>query len=260
MVDEPSKEDAIAILRGIKSTYETHHGVKISDTAVVAAVDLSMKYIADRRLPDKAIDLLDEASAAVKMGMTSMPEDLLKLEKRIGTLEIEKSALLAEKDGNKEKNADRISEIEKQLAGIRESYNAAKTERESERKLLIQIKELKEKLTQLNHEAEIAEKQTDYNRVAEIKYSKIPEVEEQITTIEKQIEDAKTTGVSSLKDIVEAEDIAIIIAKWTGIPVSKLVETEAEKLTHLEDHLKTQVVGQDEAVSAVSNAIRRARA
>jgi len=260
MVDEPSKEDTIAILRGIKGTYENHHGVKISDSAVVAAVELSMKYIADRRLPDKAIDLLDEASASIKMDMTSMPEDILKMEKKIGTLEIEKSALLVEKDGNKQKNKERIKEIEKELSNIKEKYLVAKNAWEEERSSFVKIKELKKNLSQLEHEAEIAEKQTDYNKVAEIKYGEIPKIQKEIKDIEKEIESTKQTGHIHLKDIVEPEDIAVIIAKWTGIPVSKLVETEAEKLTHLEEHLQKKVIGQEQAISAVSNAIRRARA
>jgi len=257
MVDEPSKEDAVAILRWIKETYENHHGVKISDSAVVSAVDLSMKYIADRRLPDKAIDLLDEASASVKMWITSMPEDLLKLEKKITTLEIEKQALKLEKG---KKNADRVKIIEKELSWLKEKHRVSKSERESDRALLVDVKNLKEQILKLNHEAEIAEKQTDYNKVAEIKYGKIPELESTITRIEQQIEKEKSEWKIALKDVVEAEEIAIIVAKRTWIPVSKLVQSEAEKLTHLEEHLQKIVVGQDQAISSVSNAIRRARA
>lgn len=261
MVNEPSKEDAIAILRWIKSAYANHHGVKISDSAVVASVELSMKYIADRRLPDKAIDLLDEASASVKMAMTSMPENLLKLEKKLWTLEIEKSALLAEKPWKAwDKNKSRIDEINKELADIKEKYSVAKTEREAERGSLVKMKDLKKQISKLEHDAQIAEKQTDYNKVAEIKYSQIPKIQEELEKLEKNIEKAKQDGTIHLKDVVEAEDIAVIIAKRTWIPVAKLVETEVTKLAHLEDHLKKRVVGQDKAISAVSNAIRRARA
>jgi len=257
MVDEPTKEDAIAILRWIKSTYENHHGVKISDSAVISAVDLSMKYIADRRLPDKAIDLLDEASASVKMWITSMPENLLKLEKKITTLEIEKQALNIEKG---KKNADRVKNIEKELSELKEKHRISKSERESDRELLVNIKNLKEQISRLTHEAEIAEKQTDYNKVAEIKYGKIPELESVIKRIEKEIEQWKMEWKIVLKDVVESEDIAVIVAKWTGIPVSKLVQSEAEKLTHLESHLQKTVIWQKQAINSVSNAIRRARA
>ena len=257
MVDEPDKEDALAILRWIKKTYETHHGVKISDAAVVACVDLSMRYITDRRLPDKAIDLLDEAAASTKMWMTSMPEDIIKLEKKIGQLEIEKQALSIE---SKKKNQERISEINKDLAEIKEKYNIKKSERESDRKLLIQTKEINKQIKDLQHEAELLEKQADYNKVAEIKYSKIPELETKLKNIEEQIEKSKQEWKILIKDIVEEEDIAAIIAKWTWIPVSKLIQSEMEKLAKLEEYLSTKVIWQKDAVSAVSNAVRRARA
>ncbi|HRX63939.1 MAG TPA: AAA family ATPase, partial [Candidatus Absconditabacterales bacterium] len=257
MVSEPNKEDALAILRGIKKTYETHHGVKISDTAVVACVDLSMRYITDRRLPDKAIDLLDEAAASTKMGMTSMPEDILRLEKKISQLEIEKQALSIE---NKKKNEDRINEIEKELSNIKEKYNIKKSEREADRKLLVETKEINKEIKDLHHEAEIAEKQTNYNKAAEIKYSKIPDLEAKLKNIENKIDQSKKEGKILIKDIVEEEDIALIISKWTGIPVSKLIQTEMEKLSKLEEYLSTKVVGQSKAISSVSNAIRRARA
>ena len=257
MVNEPNKEDAIAILRGIKDAYQTHHWVKIADEAVVAAVDLSIKYIPDRRLPDKAIDLLDEASASVKMGITSMPEDLAKLEKKLTQLEIEKQALSIE---NNKKNNQRLESLEKELAETKESYNSAKANREEDRKLLVELKEHKEELKKLEHEAQIAEKQTDYNKVAEIKYSQIPAKQKELKQIEKKIENSKAEWNIILKDIVETEDIAVIIAKRTGIPVSKLVESEMEKLAHLEDHLSKEVIWQEVAITAVANAIRRARA
>ncbi|HKL44059.1 MAG TPA: AAA family ATPase [Candidatus Absconditabacterales bacterium] len=266
MVSEPNKEDALAILRGIKKTYETHHGVKISDTAVVACVDLSMRYITDRRLPDKAIDLLDEAAASTKMGMTSIPEDILKLEKKISQLEIEKQALSIEnaplnKGGRGDnKNESRIQEIEKELSNIKEKYNIKKSERESDRKLLVETKEINKEIKDLHHEAEISEKQTDYNKAAEIKYSQIPKLESKLEQIETKIEQSKKEGKILIKDIVEEEDIASIISKWTGIPVSKLIQTEMEKLSKLEKHLSSKVVGQSRAISSVSNAIRRARA
>ncbi len=257
MVDEPNKEDALAILRWIKKTYETHHWVKISDAAVVACVDLSMRYITDRRLPDKAIDLLDEAAASTKMWMTSMPENIIKLEKKIWQLEIEKQALSIE---SKKKNQDRINEINKELSEVKEKYNIKKSERESDRKLLIEIKEINKQIKELQHEAELAEKEADYNKVAEIKYSKIPELETKLKNIEEQIEKSKQEWKILIKDIVEEEDIAAIIAKWTWIPVSKLIQTEMEKLAKLEEYLSTKVIWQDDAVSAISNAVRRARA
>ena len=261
MVDEPQKDDAIAILRGIKPAYANHHGVKISDAAVVAAVELSMKYIPDRRLPDKAIDLLDEASASVKMAMTSMPENLLHMQKKIWTLEVEKSALSAESGNQKDdKHQNRLESIEKELADLREKYTVLIADREQDRNLLVESKEIKDQLAKLEHDAAIAEKQTDYNKVAEIRYKQVPDLQKKLEEIDRKIEEAKSSTDSVIKDMVEAEDIAKIIAKWTGIPVSKLVESEADKLTHLEDHLAKKVVGQKDAIAAVSNAIRRARA
>jgi ATP-dependent Clp protease ATP-binding subunit ClpB len=246
-VDEPSREDAIAILRGIKGSYEAHHGVRITDAAIVAAVDLSMKYIADRKLPDKAIDLMDEAAASVKMGISSMPEDLVKMERQIRTLEIEKESLKIEMQSTsdekqKEKLKKRIEEIEKELADLREKFNTLKAEWESERELVIQAKKIKEQIKKLEHEAEIAEKQADYNKVAEIRYGKIPQLQKQLKEIEEKIEKAKQEGVLVIKDVVEPEDIANVISRWTGIPVTKLVQSEREKLAHLEDYLKKRVV------------------
>jgi len=257
MVNEPSKEDAIAILRGIKDAYQTHHGVKIADEAVIAAVDLSVKYIADRRLPDKAIDLLDEAAASVKMGITSMPEEVIKLEKQLSQLEIEKQALVME---NNKKNESRIAELDKQIADIREQYNIAKSSREEDRLLIIQAKSIKEDIKKLEHEANIAEKQTDYNKVAEIKYSHIPAKEKELETIEEKIALSKASGNITLKDIVQAQDIAIIVSKWTGIPASKLIQSEMEKLTKLESYLSKEVVWQEQAIGIIANAVRRARA
>lgn len=255
MVNEPSKEDTIAILKGIKGVYETHHGVTISNAAVITAVDLSTKYITDRRLPDKAIDLMDEACASVKMGMTSMPEELKQLQKKVSKLEIQKYALGAQK-GSEEK----IKEVDKEISDTKEAYEVAKSHWEEDRKLFEKLKEAKEKRSALAHQAQIAEKQAEYNRAAEITYKEIPELEKEIQSIEENIETAKKKGNLIVKDVVDEEDIAAIIGKWTGIPVNKLVETEAEKLTHLEEHLAKKVVGQDTAVTAVANAVRRSRA
>jgi ATP-dependent Clp protease ATP-binding subunit ClpB len=262
-VDEPNKEDAIAILRGIKGNYETHHGVKIADAAVIAAVDLSMRYISDRRLPDKAIDLVDEAAASVKMGMTSLPDAVLKKERKIGQLEVEKQALLIEKKdstGPASARLDtRLSAIEKELANLNESYRSEKSAREADRNLLIESKDIKQQLQRLEHEAVIAEKQTDYNKAAEIKYGTIPSLQKRLQEIEAKILDLQKAS-SRINDSVQPEDIAMIIAKWTGIPAAKLIQGEAQKLAQLETHLSAKVVGQEQAIKAVSNAIRRARA
>lgn len=257
MVDEPSRIDCISILRGIKQTYEAHHWVKITDAAVVAATDLSIKYISDRRLPDKAIDLMDEAAASVKMWITSMPEWLAKIDKNIRQLEIEKQALNME---NSDKNNIRLGQIDKELSELKEEYNKFKTEWEDERQMVFKVKDYKEQIQKLEHEASIAEKQTDYNKVAEIRYWKIPALQNDLKQLEEKIEQWKQTWNVMIKDVVEPEDIAVIISKWTNIPISKLVETEREKLWHLEDYIKLNVVWQDEAISSVANAIRRSRA
>lgn len=257
MVNEPNKEDAIAILRGIKDAYQTHHGVKIADDAVVAAVDLSIKYIADRRLPDKAIDLLDEAAASVKMGITSMPEEVMKLEKQLSQLEIEKQALVME---NNKKNDERIAELDKHIADVREQYNSAKATREDDRSLIIQAKTIKEDIKKLEHEAAIAEKQTDYNKVAEIKYGQIPTKEKELQHIEDKITLSKASGNLALKDIVEAQDVATVVSKRTGIPASRLIQSEMDKLAKLESYLAKEVVWQDQAITIIANAVRRARA
>lgn len=257
MVLEPSKEDTIAILRWIKEAYETHHGVRILDEAVVAAAELSIKYIPDRRLPDKAIDLLDEATAAVKMNMTSMPADIVDLEKHVMQLEIEKGALSME---SKKKNTERISTIEKELADLNETLKTKKGDREASRQLLVKTKELKEQLRALDNEAQEAERQTDYNKVAEIRHGKIPAIQKELDSIDKQIQDGIATWSIVLKEHVDAQDIAGVIARWTGIPVAKLLKGEGEKLASLEDTIKQRVIGQDAAIRSVANAVRRARA
>lgn len=262
-VDEPSRDDAISILRGIKGSYEAHHGVKISDAAVVSAVDLGIKYISDRNLPDKAIDLMDEATASVKMSIISMPDSIVKIEKKILNLEVEKEALNIERKDSKssdEKILMRLQQIEKDLSELKEEYNTKKNNREQERKLLVDSKEIKEKLQKLEHEAELAEKATDYNKVAELRYGEIPKLENQALELENKIQQARNDWSLIVKDVVGPEDIAKIIAKRTGIPVSKLIETDREKLAHLESYLQKKVIGQDEAIHSVSNAIRRARA
>ncbi len=256
-IDEPTKEDSLAILRWIKERYEAHHGVKITDDALISAVDLSDKYITDRFLPDKAIDLVDEASASVKMSLTSMPTQVVKLKKQISQLEIEKQALNLEKS---KKNKERLQQIEKELADAKEKHERLKTKWEKEREFVIKGKELKEELHKLEHQAQLAEKETDFNKAAEIRYWKIPEIQKQLQQVEERVQKAKQDGILTLKDIVEAEDIAVIISKRTQIPVSKLVETEKEKLANIEKHLSEMVVWQDAAIQSVANAIRRSRA
>jgi ATP-dependent Clp protease ATP-binding subunit ClpB len=254
MVDEPTREDALAILRGIKERYATHHGVRISDDAIIAAVDLSTKYIADRRLPDKAIDLIDEAAASVKMSISTMPEAMAKLERQIRQLEIEKKALTAEKS---KKNEKRLTDIDKDLAEAKESFSVQQARREQDRALVMQTKQRKETIQQLIHEADIAEKQTDYTKAADIRYNQIPRAEKELVELEKQLEEQADLGIN---DTVTEEHIAGIVSRWTSIPVSKLISSEKEKLTHLEAHLSKRVVGQSKATELVSRAIRRAKA
>ncbi len=249
-VEEPQRDDAIAILRWIKSVYERHHWITITDDAVVAAVDLSKKYIPDRFLPDKAIDLMDEATAAVKMLLTSMPEKLETLNKRLSQLEIEKQAIKMEQDTQKHK--ERLEIIEKDIADIKERFAWWFEEREQTRQHLVRAKELQKQLKELEHTANVAEKQTDYNKVAEIRYSKIPQITKEL----EQIQEVKP----SWSDRVTAEDIAQVVAKRTWIPATALTQSEHEKLSHLEEFLHKRVVWQHEAIKTVSNAIRRARA
>lgn len=254
MVDEPTREDTLAILRWIKERYATHHGVRISDDALIAAVDLSTKYIADRRLPDKAIDLIDEAAASVKMSISTMPEPMAKLDRQIKQREIEKQALNAEKS---KKNDKRLLEIDKELADAKESFSTQQAHREHDRALVLRTKQLKETIQQLAHDADIAEKQTDYTKAADIRYNQIPQREKELATAEQELENQANLGMN---DTVTEEHIAAIVSRWTNIPVSKLISSEKEKLTHLEEHLSRRVVGQEKATELVSRAIRRAKA
>ncbi len=269
LVDEPQRDDAISILRGIKGNYERHHGVKISDAAVVAAVDLSTKYISDRFLPDKAIDLMDEATASVKMWIISMPSEIVDMERKIRNLEVEKEALSLEMKDISTKTSSqksqsvqkkRVSEIESELASLKETHNALKAERDQERQLLTESKTIKEQIAACEHDAMIAEKDTDYNKVAELRYGKIPALQKQLESLDEKIEQARASWQLTVRDVVMPEDIATIIAKWTGIPASKLVEKDADKLLHLEDWLSAHVIGQKDAVNVVASAIKRSRA
>jgi ATP-dependent Clp protease ATP-binding subunit ClpB len=255
MVDEPTREDTLAILRGIKDKYEAHHGIKITDKAIEASVDLSIKFIADRKLPDKAIDLIDEALSSVKIRSISKPVELDILEKEIRTIQIEIEAKKSE-SGEKE----RVQDLEKKLASKKEQAQSLESAWKKEKIQIVKIKESREKIDSLKSEAEKFEREGNYGEVARIRYAEIPAFEKEISEAEMYLESLQKDGRSFLSDKVTEEDIASIIAKWTSIPVEKLLETEKEKLIHLEDYLKQKIVGQDIALEAVSNAIRRARA
>jgi ATP-dependent Clp protease ATP-binding subunit ClpB len=254
-VGEPNVEDTIAILRGLKEKYEVHHGVRIKDSAIVAAATLSHRYISDRFLPDKAIDLIDEAAASLRIQIDSMPTEIDQLERRATQLEIEKQALKKEDDPN---SKERLVVIDKELAGIREQSNALKARWKQEKDLIARQRQLKEKIEQLRIEEQAAERKGDLQRVAEIRYSLIRQAEEELSKVTKQME--SSSGKRMLKEEVDEEDIAKIVSKWTGIPVSKMLEGEVKKLVTMEDRLRQRVVGQDVALERVSNAIRRSRA
>jgi ATP-dependent Clp protease ATP-binding subunit ClpB len=253
-VGEPTVEDTIAILRGLKEKYEVHHGVRIKDSAIVAAATLSHRYISDRFLPDKAIDLVDEAAASLRIEIDSMPTVIDQLERRATQLEIEKQALKREEDAN---SRERLLVVEKELAGIREQSNALKAKWKQEKDGIARIRALKEKLEQLKTEEAAEERKGNLQRVAEIRYSLIRQTEEEIQKLTEQM-----AGKSSrmLKEEVDEEDIARIVSKWTGIPVSKMLEGEVKKLITMEDRLRNRLVGQDAALERVANAIRRSRA
>lgn len=251
MVDEPTVADAISILRGIKEKYEVHHGVRIQDDAVIAAVELSNRYISDRFLPDKAIDLMDEAAAKLRLEMDSMPEEMDELRRKIMQLEIEREAIRREKDKEKE------STLSKEIAELNEHYNSLKARWETEKGKVDEIRTLKESLDNLRFEAEQAERSGDYGKVAEIRYGKIPQAEERL----KNLADKNTDAEGNLiNEEVKAEDIATVVAKWTGIPVTKMLQSDREKLLFLEQELEKRVAGQKEAIEVVSDAVRRSRA
>jgi len=255
-VDEPSVEDAIAILRGLKERYEVHHGVRIQDSAIVAAAMLSQRYIADRFLPDKAIDLIDEAASRLRIEIDSMPTEIDEVERRIQQLEIELQALKKETD---EASVARREAIDRELAELRERSAGMKAQWQSEKDAIESIRETKERLEHANREAERAERDADLQRAAELRYGEIPELERTVRENEARLQELQA-GSTMLKEEVDDEDVAEVVAKWTGIPVSKLMEGEVEKLVHMEERLHERVVGQDEAVEAVSNALRRSRA
>lgn len=252
-IDEPDTDSAISILRGLKERYESHHKVRIKDEAILAAVELSQRYISDRFLPDKAIDLVDEAAAKLRLEMDSLPEELDELERKIRQLEIEREAIKRENDDKK------VAELSKEIAERITERDAFKAKWKSEKEQVDRVQEIKQQIEQLKLQAEQAERSGDYGKVAEIRYGKIKDAEDQLATIEAALK-SKDDSKRIMKEEVEAEDIAEIVAKWTGIPVSRMLQSEREKLLHLEEELHKRVVGQDEAVVAVADAIRRSRA
>jgi ATP-dependent Clp protease ATP-binding subunit ClpB len=261
LVDEPSVEDTIAILRGLKERYEVHHGVRIQDSAIIAAATLSQRYIADRFLPDKAIDLIDEAASRLRIEIDSMPTEIDEVERRIMQLEIERQALEKERD---EASVARREAIERDLADLRERSTEMKARWQQEKEAIARVQQLKERLEQAHRDAERAERDADLQRAAELRYGDIPELERELSEAQQgeersPIGDRASTG-PFLKEEVDDEDVAEVVAKWTGIPVSKLMEGEVEKLIHMEERLHERVIGQAQAVEAVSNALRRSRA
>ena len=254
-VEEPSVEDTIAILRGLKERYETHHGVQIQDNAIVAAATLSKRYISERFLPDKAVDLVDEAASRLRIEIDSVPEEIDEVERRIIQLQIEQQALEKEEDSVSQQ---RLEKLIAELAELKEQANALKAAWQNEKASLTEIGDLMEQIESLRIESEQAKRSGNLARASELEYGRIPELESQLNGVREAME-ANAQGTQMLKEQVGAEDIAEIVAKWTGIPVYRLMEGETEKLIHMEERLCEQVIGQDEAVSAVSNAIRRAR-
>ncbi|HRG51469.1 MAG TPA: ATP-dependent chaperone ClpB [Bacteroidia bacterium] len=254
IVDEPNAEDAISILRGIKEKYEAHHKVRIKDEAIISAVELSQRYINDRFLPDKAIDLMDEAASKLRMQMNSMPIELDVLERKIRQLEIEREAIKRENDKRK------LEELSKEIAELADQRTDLRAKWQSEKNVVEGIQKVKEQMEQLKFEAEQAERNGDYGRVAEIRYGKLKEMETELRSFESKLAEMQTTGSQLIKEEVDSEDIAGVVAGWTGIPVSRMLQSEREKLLHLEDELRKRVVGQEEAIEAISDAVRRSRA
>jgi ATP-dependent Clp protease ATP-binding subunit ClpB len=253
MVEEPDTQDAIAILRGLKERYETHHKVRIKDEAIIAAVELSQRYITDRFLPDKAIDLIDESAAKLRLEMDSVPEELDEINRRIMQLEIEREAMKREKDNR------RMKELNEEIANLSEERDNVKAKWESERQIVTGIQNMKEAIENFRIEAEQAERAGDYGKVAEIRYGRIKEAEQKLSHLEKQLS-KQQSGTALIKEEVDAEDIAEVVSRWTGIPVKRMLQSEREKLLHLEEELHKRVVGQDEAIAALSDAVRRSRA
>ena len=255
-VEEPSREDAVSILRGLKEKYEVHHGVRITDAAIVAAVDLSVRYITERFLPDKAIDLMDEAAASLRLEMESVPEEIDKMRREIRKLEIEKEALKKETDSQPKR---RFKKIERELAALLEKNEALTKQWEKEKKEINKVHDFRSKIETLRFQAEKAESEGDLSKVAEIIYGKIPDLQTEMEQAQKHVQAAKKKA-KFIKEAVSEEEIGRVVARWTGVPVSKVLESEAEKLRSLESILSQRIVNQDEAISAVSRALRRSRA
>lgn len=250
---EPSIEDTVSILRGLQERYEVHHGVRITDSAIVAAAELSHRYISDRFLPDKAIDLIDEAASRLRLQIDSLPEELDAVERQIRQLEIEREALKREKDQSK------IQGIEKELADLEETRKNMRVQWEQERDLIQKAQELKKAIETTRNEADKAERQGNYERVAELRYGTITQLEKDLETAKTKL-NAMQQGKAMLKEEVDAEDIADIVSRWTGIPVTRMLQSERQKLLMLEEELHKRVIGQDQAIEAVANAVRRSRA
>ncbi len=253
MVDEPSKEDAVSILRGLKERYENHHQVRIRDEAIVAAVELSMRYITSRFLPDKAIDLVDEAAAHLRLEMNSVPEEIDDLDRKVRQLEIEREAIRREKD------EERVAKLTQEIEELRAKDSAMRAKWQGQRDILKKIQQEKDQIEQLRVEAHDAERQGDYGRVAEIRYGKIRTAEQHIAQLKEQNKAVSANG-AMIKEEVDAQDIAEVISRWTGIPVQRMLASEREKLLHMEQELHKRVVGQDGAITAIANAVRRSRA
>lgn len=254
MVDEPSAEDAISILRGIKEKYETHHKVRIKDEAIIAAVELSQRYISDRFLPDKAIDLVDEAASKLRMQINSMPIELDAIERQIMQLEIEREAMKRENESKK------VEILNKELSELNDKRTELKARWQGEKELIESVQKLKLEIENYKHEANQAEKNGDYGKVAELRYGKVREAEERLKELETNLSASKENGSQLLKEEVDSEDIADVISAWTGIPVTRMLQSEREKLLHLEDELHKRVIGQEEAIASISDAVRRSRA
>ena len=253
LVDEPDELDAISILRGLKERYENHHKVRIQDDACIAAVKLSERYISDRFLPDKAIDLMDEAAAKLRMERDSVPEELDEISRRLKQLEIEREAIKREND------TEKIAQLDKEIAELKEQEHGFRAKWEGERGLVNKIQQDKQEIEQLKYEADRAEREGNYERVAEIRYSRLKQLEDDIKKIQQQLQ-ATQDGQAMVREEVTADDIAEVVSRWTGIPVTRMLQSEKDKLLHLEDELHKRVIGQDEAITAVADAVRRSRA
>jgi len=254
LVDEPSAEDAISILRGIKEKYETHHKVRIKDEAIIAAVELSQRYINDRFLPDKAIDLMDEAASKLRMQINSMPIELDEIERKIMQLEIEREAM------KRENEKEKVNSLNKEIAEFQDKRTSLRAKWQSEKEAIEGVQKLKLQIEDLKQQAANYEKQGDYGKVAEIRYGKIKEAELKLTEMEEKLTESKESGMQLVKEEVDSEDIAAVISVWTGIPVSRMLQSEKEKLLHLEEELHKRVVGQHEAIESIADAVRRSRA